>query len=222
MDKVSIRYNDLEAEREQALLLERPSQKRQRLLKPKLHFLFSGMDKSQMAVHISSLQQQGVVVLDEWSELCTHVIIAKPSSTEKFLSGCAKQIWYVASNTRLLKPQYIQKCLSDGEIANEEPFEWSTAADDIARAPRFWRTSKRQPFQDWNIVIRMDSAKKESFTRVLTAGGANILQSGNKETLCIVDRKFADLEMVEKKVDSIYVVNYLVKCGDVQLSMYLI
>lgn len=212
---LSVIYNDTEGKKEQAMLLDGNLTKKVKVASHQ--FLFSGFSADDRTLYSSQVKEMGANVLDNWNDTCTHLVISSPSSTEKFLAACAKGIWYTSFKIRLIKPAYVQMCISKGQFGLEEQFEWFSDDSLLGRAARHWRLQPTRPFAGWSIMLRMDEAKKQSFRHILLAGGANIVESG---TICIVDRTSSKMQMKEQKIDSSYVVDFILKCGHPVIDKY--
>lgn len=89
------------------------------------------------------IQRLGAVVIESqnFDAQCTHILVEKPSRSEKYLAGCASGKW-------ILKPSYVDASLRAGKWEDETPFEWTAADADrqdeatlgLYSAPRRWRT----------------------------------------------------------------------------------
>jgi hypothetical protein len=123
---------------------------------------------------------------------------------------------------RVVKPDYIQACVSKQSIVEEAPYECYSDSSDLGRMARFWRKTSVRPYTDWKVVIRLDSSKYESFCRVIRAGNGNIVELDMGASLCILDKKQCLIKCTEKRVDSAYVVEYLTSLGSVNVDGYLL
>ncbi|ORX87579.1 BRCT domain-containing protein [Anaeromyces robustus] len=117
---------------------------------------------------------------DHWDESCTHLIIKEPNRGEKYLAAIASGIW-------VLKPEYMEESINQGRFVNEEDYEWGRSSSDsnIAKAAPRWRLKLENftrpieekfqgSFEGWDILLMVDSKKREGFTRLLKAGKGKV------------------------------------------------
>ncbi|XP_035234794.1 SMC5-SMC6 complex localization factor protein 1 isoform X1 [Anguilla anguilla] len=113
-----------------------------------------------------------------YREGTTHLIVSRPSNSEKFLAACAGGIWVV-------KPEYVRDSERNGAWLPEEPYE----VDVASRSPgatnpvRAWRErvasgSVLGAFQGWSVVLLVDNAKRNAtIKRILMSGKARVYSS---------------------------------------------
>lgn len=126
------------------------------------------------------------------------------------------------NNIRVIEPSYVNKCITQGYVADEEPYEWYSSESNLGKMARYWRQSRKRPFENWSVKIQVDESKHDGFVRVLSAGRAEIVEIGNDDTICIVDKRFKDMQSNLKKVDTSYVVDYLTSLGKLDIRKYLV
>lgn len=135
----------------------------------------------------------GEIVSSEYYEpRCTHVISARPATTEKYL--CA-----VAAGKHVLHPSYIEDSFQQGSFLPVEEYEWCAAVDGmesiddyglaLAKAPEMWKgrkisarigrksvaplaEEKKSCFDGMVCVVLSSAEKRAGFKRILEAGGA--------------------------------------------------
>ena len=131
-----------------------------------------------------------VINADRYDSRCTHLVAARPATTEKFL--CA-----TAAGKLILHPSYIEESFEAGSFLEEEGFMWSNAAegdeelDDygrgLAKAPIIWREKAKKISKDAAdeqaptgcfdgvvAVLLSTNDKQAGFARILEAGGATV------------------------------------------------
>lgn len=154
--------------------------------------LFSDGKRKQAEERIKALGGE-VINADRYDSRCTHLIAARPATTEKFL--CA-----TAAGKYILHPSYIDESFEAGYFLDEEGFRWSSAAegdeelDDygrgLAKAPIIWKerakkmskdAAEEQPstgcFDGVVAVLLSTNDKQAGFTRILEAGGATVFST---------------------------------------------
>ncbi|KAG5490375.1 hypothetical protein JKF63_00495 [Porcisia hertigi] len=114
-------------------------------------------------------------------EECTHFITATLSKTEQFLCCLAAGRW-------VLTASYVTACMQARYLVSEEPFEWNaemaaalgcrSSVALLARGCRVQREAPQLPFSSWRVrVCCINSARAESFLRVLRNGGCKSLEA---------------------------------------------
>ena len=104
-----------------------------------------------------TIQQLGGVVIDSrkcsfflslirstFDARATHFITASLKRTEKHLGAVACGLW-------VLKPEYIEKCRTEGRWVDEREFEWrDNDKEGKIEGPsiRLWREQKKKAFED--------------------------------------------------------------------------
>ncbi|KAJ3295783.1 DNA topoisomerase 2-binding protein 1 [Borealophlyctis nickersoniae] len=143
-------------------------------------FLITGVPPADRHKIATVIRKLGGECLDRenWTSECTHLIVAKPTRTEKCLAALAAGVW-------CLKPQYVDACSKSGRFVDEPAFEWTSMdAGEAAllSAPRRWRlqlgnyrdpsASRKGAFEGFKVLLVVENKKKDGFVRVLQAGGA--------------------------------------------------
>ena len=176
----SIIYEDKEAKSHKQLLL-------QQIQNPNAikRFLMTGIPARKRSQLIKSITQLGGEFLnsDVWDSQCTHLIIGKPSRTEKILAGCASGAWF-------LKLDYIEESEKQGIFLNEQDYQlsekdstWTDEEKQTITSAKKWKSKNVKSFQDWNVFISMNEKRSQGFLRVLEAGGAQVSTKLNSKEL---------------------------------------
>ncbi len=152
---------------------------------------------------------------DDFEPRCTHVVSARPATTEKFL--CA-----IAAGKHLLHPSYIEDSFEAGRFLAEEEYEWSNMIDKceeqyddlyrtLAKAADVWRPRRTRStkgrkasssgessanggsrcFDGVVALLFANHDKQEGLTRILEAGGAVVC--GNFEAVCSIANEGASV-----------------------------
>ncbi|XP_053509968.1 SMC5-SMC6 complex localization factor protein 1 [Ictalurus furcatus] len=110
-----------------------------------------------------------------YTEAMTHLIIAKPSASEKFLAACAAGKWIVT-------PQFVLDSVKHKAWLAEASYELNLTANAqasvIANPLQKWRKKVAQgitsgAFQSWVVYLEIeDHVKRARFERILKAGKA--------------------------------------------------
>lgn len=142
-------------------------------------FLISGFKrKEDRAELIQGLLDLGGEYSDNFSNACTHLIIASPSKTEKFLCSLAAQLW-------ILRSDFVFDSVKKGRWLDEEVYEWTEEVyrgssnriteknAQLCRCIRRLRQSSRKPLQDWHVLLLMGAQSVQGFKNILEAGGAS-------------------------------------------------
>ena len=120
---------------------------------------------------------------------CTHVIVAEPCRSQKFLSGIASGKW-------MLHRSYIDACRIENRLVDESPFEWGSErcadppatackgdkdlARRLAKSAHRWRISLSSTghgaFADWRVhLLVFNPQVEQSCRQILVSGGATVL-----------------------------------------------
>lgn len=121
---------------------------------------------------------------------CTHLVIDKITRNEKFLACLASGKW-------ILHKSYFNACREEGQFVKEDFFEWGgegtlalvknmdNSVRLLAAAAREWRIKLSQQrqvsstqfgaFSTWRVILICEKGKVSNFIRLLTAGGATVL-----------------------------------------------
>ncbi|KAK9765595.1 protein kinase activating protein dpb11 [Basidiobolus ranarum] len=148
-------------------------------------FLLSSMTGEFKNRLIKTIRRLGGVIFntDQWTSECTHLIVGYPSRSEKFLAACASGAW-------VLKPSFVDSSVLTDEFVNEEEHEW-TAENDmkpedklLVGAAKRWRLKLQElqavnaevkgSFTGWNVLLIVETKKREGFVRLLQAGNAEV------------------------------------------------
>ncbi|KAM9446682.1 SMC5-SMC6 complex localization factor protein 1 [Clarias gariepinus] len=148
------------------------------MLGNKFVFQMSGLrDLQQKAELIQGIRQlQGQYIGGSiYNEAMTHLIITKPSASEKFLSACAGGKWIVT-------PQFVLDSVKHLAWLPEASYELNLTANTkthaIANPLQKWREKvargiKSGAFQDWVVYLEIeDHVRRAMFERILKAGKA--------------------------------------------------
>ncbi|KAL3896635.1 MAG: hypothetical protein SGCHY_003942 [Lobulomycetales sp.] len=202
-------YNDPEEASAKRKLIEsaQSSSKKQKPDAVIKYFMISGVSGSARSSLSQAIKKLGGVLLegDGWDSLCTHLICAKPTKTEKCLAACASGSW-------MLSPSYIQDSQKENRFLRESLYEWSAALDvsamavgkerDCIEAGSRWRIKLENyiqdgkrlkgSFQSWIVLLVVNTKKQQGFIKVLEAGLATVhtKRLANVEyTHCFVEAK---------------------------------
>lgn len=143
----------------------------------------------------------------ETYEKCTHLVMGRINTSEKFLSALANGAW-------VLRPDFVDN-FDNSSSFNFEKYEWvvdesvSSADAKIIDAVARWRKhvmeTEKPAFYKWVVKLYCEDAKMQSYKRVLVNGGARITE-GNDFNQCFVSRNYKDPvpEKNVKTTDSIF------------------
>lgn len=154
--------------------------------------LMSGMGPQEKIEFGEVVERLGGAVIDrqQFDPACTHVVVAKPFRNEKFLAAVATGKW-------VLHKSYLMACRSEGKFVVEEDHEWGnptmshlmTSLDrntyTLVLSAYKWRQKLQQmkksdpsclgAFQGWRVLLLTEPKKEDNFRRLLSAGGATVL-----------------------------------------------
>ncbi|GFR12558.1 DNA topoisomerase 2-binding protein 1-A [Trichonephila clavata] len=180
-------------------------------------FMFTNIPEPKKMKFVEIIKTLGGEVSDEkaFDISSTHLILEKPIKNEKLLSSIASGKW-------VLHPQYFTACEEQMKFVPEEDFEWGgpfteeflqnlpNSCKKMAYCPFRWRvklniqTSLKGAFNDWVVlVIADDKAKQLTYTKILEAGGAEVLSSEmsnhdlERLSYVIVDMKKRSLSQID-------------------------
>eukprot|EP00282_Hemiselmis_andersenii_P007935 CAMPEP_0114115874 /NCGR_PEP_ID=MMETSP0043_2-20121206/4198_1 /TAXON_ID=464988 /ORGANISM="Hemiselmis andersenii, Strain CCMP644" /LENGTH=740 /DNA_ID=CAMNT_0001208159 /DNA_START=402 /DNA_END=2625 /DNA_ORIENTATION=+ len=160
----------------------------ERRSKAKLKFmltLFSDGKRKSAEDRIRALGGE-VISSDSYDHRCTHLISARPATTEKFL--CA-----TAAGKHILQPSYVEDSFEVGYFLAESDYKWSNSdapldslGAGLAQAPNVWRKkSKHASTEDGSMptgcfdgvvaLVLSTGEKQMGYKRILEAGGAEVL-----------------------------------------------
>ena len=209
------------------------------LEKPKTRkFMFTNITDSLKAEYIDIVKKLGGETSDEkaFDITATHLILANPIKNEKFLSSVASGKW-------VLHPLYLSASVEQNKFVSEEEYEWGgpsterllknipSSSAKIAKCPYRWRTKVQKgtstgAFDSWKVVVHADDKTKLStYTKILMAGGAEIISSENTESaLDRITHVFVDVKKrSQNKIDLSSYVSHNIKCIKPEyLAFYLI
>ncbi|KAJ3187995.1 DNA topoisomerase 2-binding protein 1 [Gaertneriomyces sp. JEL0708] len=146
-------------------------------------FMVSGLHRDSRKPVYEIIAELGGEVIDSdcWDPACTHLIVAKPSRTEKFLAAVSSGAW-------VLRPAYVEACRQAGRFLEEEAYEWIAGSEtpahdrDFYDAPRRWRKrlteetgNRKGSFDGWHVLLIVEDTRREGFRRMLEAGGATVV-----------------------------------------------
>jgi hypothetical protein len=90
-------------------------------------------------------------------------------------------------HSRILRKEYIEDSIKAGRFLDEAKYEWAPTSDmsteqvAMAMAPKRWRLQvqkeRRMAFEDWCVVLVVDSSRREGLVRLLKAGGAKLYKT---------------------------------------------
>ncbi|PVD37157.1 hypothetical protein C0Q70_04152 [Pomacea canaliculata] len=154
--------------------------------------LISGMAQQERLEYGALVEKLGGQVLDRqhFDTECTHLVVGQPTRNEKFLAAVATGRW-------VLHKSYFIACQQEQNFVREEDHEWggpatasllqnlSSQTQKLAAAAFKWRQKLQQmkksnpackgAYQDWQVVLLTDKARENNFRRLLSAGGATVL-----------------------------------------------
>lgn len=177
-----------EDEEEEEHVMERRSMARSKFMVS----LFSDGKRKVAEDRIKALGGE-VISADYYDQRCTHLVAARPATTEKFL--CA-----TAAGKHILHPSFLEDCFEAGCFLDEEDYRWSYIAEDdnnlddygrgLAKAPIIWREKAKKLrarkervaaptgcFDGVVAVLLSTNDKQAGFKRILEAGGASVCSS---------------------------------------------
>ncbi|GAB6032025.1 DNA topoisomerase 2-binding protein 1 [Chamberlinius hualienensis] len=120
----------------------------------------------------------------------THLVTTSANYTEKFIASVARGLW-------VLNKSYLEACSLEGRFVDEEEHELGRCPSimgepgskeyQLSIAARRWRIkastmkeSRTEPygaFCNWKVIIYTNETRTSSFTRILSAGGAQIVSA---------------------------------------------
>ncbi|XP_052252973.1 DNA topoisomerase 2-binding protein 1-like [Dreissena polymorpha] len=155
-------------------------------------FIMSGIEAAERDTYGALVEQLGGRVIDaqQFDIACTHLVIDKITRNEKFLACLASGKW-------ILHKSYFNACREEGQFVKEDFFEWGgegtlalvknmdNSVRLLAAAAREWRIKLSQQrqvsstqfgaFSTWRVILICEKGKVSNFIRLLTAGGATVL-----------------------------------------------
>ncbi|KAG1701744.1 SMC5-SMC6 complex localization factor protein 1 [Nymphon striatum] len=152
----------------------------------KLHILLSGFVKNSTFEKeiIWKIKKLGGYIYDiqEFGPQCTHLVCAKPSRSEKYLSACAMGKYVVT-------PEFVEISFIRRAWEDAKKYEWNekmvdTSSDiplSVYSAPSRCMSKVAAHggtgmFHDWTVLIHLEDQKRAAvFRRILRAGGANVI-----------------------------------------------
>eukprot|EP00118_Oscarella_pearsei_P004465 m.19150 g.19150 ORF g.19150 m.19150 type:complete len:1238 (+) comp27800_c0_seq1:76-3789(+) len=171
------------------------------------HFLMTGINRREKDDYAAVLESLGGKFHDTdcFVSSATHLIAARPTRSEKFLAMMAAGKW-------ILHKSFIEASREEGRYVKEEEHEWGGVAvgvngkaeREMASAAHRWRVQvaggRGGAFNDWKVLLAVNSERQAGVKRLLEAGGARVLStrtpfaqtSINQATVAFVDRKLAD------------------------------
>ncbi|XP_078468689.1 SMC5-SMC6 complex localization factor protein 1 isoform X1 [Lampetra planeri] len=135
---------------------------------------------------------------------CTHMIIAKPNYSEKYLSACAAGVW-------ILREDYLRKSASAGFWLEESFYEWGNsggATSDFELVARDWRRHIQSggssgAFQGWKVVLDIsDMSRLLTFCRILKAGKAVVYEGSPSTSDAVVTHVLNDINCDTNPLES--------------------
>ncbi|XP_052804049.1 DNA topoisomerase 2-binding protein 1-A-like isoform X2 [Mya arenaria] len=154
--------------------------------------IMSGLDAAERDTYGALVEELGGKVLDcaQFNKACTHLVINKITRNEKFLACIASGKW-------VLHKSYFDACREAGKFVQEDFYEWGNEGTMslvknmestvrlLASAAHDWRIKTHQQrlkspeccgaFSSWRVILHCDPGREGSFTRLLAAGGATVL-----------------------------------------------
>ncbi|KAK3891232.1 hypothetical protein Pcinc_004874 [Petrolisthes cinctipes] len=163
-------------------------------------FIFSDVPQEEQVIYKRKIEELGGVVVSTVKSIfnphCTHVIAKSFMISEKVMSALAGGKW-------VLHPEYITCSSQQGFWADEAEFEWKTTNNVPMSCRLRWNKTDQGVFAGYSIYLKLiSSSSTNSFRRVLTFGGAEVLNTSmaTRATIAISDREC--LEGVRKLVRS--------------------
>lgn len=174
---------------------------------------FTGLPTQLKTQAIEICKKYGIKYFDvDRYERCTHLIMGKINTSEKFLSSLANGAW-------ILRPDFMENYDHSGNF-NFEKYEWKTdesicsedikIIESIARWRRYVMDVKKPAFSNWIVKLYCEGKKLESYTRVLENGGAEITQ-GDDYNHCFVAKNFLGNPELKNFKSTDYIFAYLFK-----------
>ena len=158
---------------------------------PKKYFLFSGYEDEAKTQLSKIVEELGGEVVDGMTDSVTHLVIRDPSATEKTLSAIASGLW-------VLNEDYLNESKLKGQFVDEEDYEWGSIVKSdsdpksirkkilvsaIGWRKRLAKESKERGrrvkvFDNWDVLFLNQTKMTLSYSLVLKAGNANVVQLG--------------------------------------------
>ncbi|XP_076455741.1 DNA topoisomerase 2-binding protein 1-A-like [Babylonia areolata] len=174
------------------LLSEESSESQAQASPRKPIILTSGMATPERIEFSAVIERLGGTVLEksQFDPQCTHVVVAKPSRNEKFLAAVATGRW-------VLHKSYLIACRQEGRFVREEDHEWGNPAMShlmqtldsqsysLGTSAHKWRHKLQAlkktkggdqgAYQGWQVILLTEPKREDNFRRLLSAGGATVL-----------------------------------------------
>ncbi|KAK4295182.1 hypothetical protein Pmani_032238 [Petrolisthes manimaculis] len=163
-------------------------------------FIFSDVSVEQQRIYKRKIEELGGVIVSTakiiFNPQCTHVIARNFMVSEKVMSALAGGKW-------VLQPEYITHSSQLGYWADEAEFEWKTT-NNVPRSCRLrWNKIERGVFAGYSIYLQLiSSSNTASFRRVLSCGGAEVVDTNMATKATIAISELECLEDVKKSVRS--------------------
>lgn len=179
-------------------------------------FQFTGLPAHFKAKAIELCERYKLKYFDcETYEKCTHLIMGKVNTSEKFLSALANGAW-------ILKIDFIDN-FDNSPGFNFERYEWAAGEDvsdtdaRIIESVAKWRKhvmeTGRPAFYKWVVKLYCEDSRLESYKRVLSNGGARITD-GDDFNQCFVSKNYKEavLDKKAKSTDAIFAYLFRKEC----------
>ncbi|KAF7683781.1 SMC5-SMC6 complex localization factor protein 1 [Astathelohania contejeani] len=173
----------------------------------------------------SLLKEEAIEIMDtnnikyedcDYFKECTHLIMGTVTTSEKFLSVLSNGGW-------ILRPDVIQilRDIKPEDLPNYnfEKYEWKvddnldSCDEKVVQSIRKWREriniNGRPAFYKWIVKLDLENSKKESYKRVLTNGGAKVIEEGEFTHRFVPKKK--DLNLPKRVYTTDFIFSYLFK-----------
>ncbi|KFM76257.1 DNA topoisomerase 2-binding protein 1-B, partial [Stegodyphus mimosarum] len=190
--------------------------------------MFTNIPEPEKTNYIEIIQNLGGTVSDEktFDLTATHLILRNPIKNEKLLSSIASGKW-------ILHPDYLKESEVQKRFLPEIDFEWggpgtckymqniAPNSEKLAKCPIRWRKKLNGnkdmfgAFHNWKVVVfAEDKAKLSTYTKILEAGGAEIVPTSDADSaLDTISHVFVDVKKKNGcKVDLTSFVSHNIKC----------
>ncbi|XP_069174456.1 LOW QUALITY PROTEIN: SMC5-SMC6 complex localization factor protein 1 [Procambarus clarkii] len=163
-------------------------------------FMISGIqDREELLFLHRSINALGgkVADLNQYTEMCSHVIAKEFNSTEKVLGALAGGKW-------LVNPDYVKQCVQKGCWLEESDYELRNHGEVAKYCRKRKEETGRGIYSGWTIYVFLkDKSMSRSFRRIVAAGDAEVVQLDQISNVDLVISDHNTLPEVRSVVGSV-------------------
>lgn len=180
----------------------------------------TGIEESKKTQLIERIEKMGIPFSDsDKFENCTHLIVGKLNTTEKFFCGIVSGSW-------ILKPEILDECEEVGDASLRDDlcakYEWTTQntvtkggrESKTVAAIQKWRRklerTEHKVFYRWVVKLYASKTKYDLFSAVIKAGGGR-MSLGDDHTHVFVDKTYKGEVKEQKHYSTSYIFEQILK-----------